>query len=99
MLKAVILGRIHFWCATEEINELRYPQVLWSEFPLSDDFLFSGLDFILYKAERVGEKIFLKITVGVFFSLHSKNIWSCFRHHRIGPSIELLLLFSKRWNN
>lgn len=31
-------------------------------------------------------------------NLHSKT-WSCFRHCCIGPNIELLLLFSKRWNN
>lgn len=64
---------------------------------LFDDFLFSGLDFVLFKPERVGGKISLKITVGfLFFSLHSKNIWSCFIHHCIGPGIEMSLLFSKR---
>lgn len=53
---------------------------------------------MLYKPERVGGKISLKITVGFFLLLAFKNIWSCFRHH-FGPSIELSLLFSKRWNN
>lgn len=46
---------------------------------LFDDFLFSGLDFMLYKPEEVGGKISLKITVGVFFLLAFKKHMELFQ--------------------
>lgn len=63
-------------------------------YPSFDDFLFSGLDFMLYKLERIRGNISLKGPVLVWvFSLDLKNIYSCFRCCS-GPRI-VLLLFSK----